>query len=65
MGRPVSPQLSDIRMYEITNYIMAQFQHINKVLFTVDTVTIGSLYLTVLKTKLPNFSTSVTAATNT
>lgn len=33
MGAIPSPEISDMRMYEITRYIESQFQHINKILF--------------------------------
>ena len=33
MGSSASPELSDIRMYQITNYIMSQFRNADKVLF--------------------------------
>ena len=33
MGSTVSPEVSDIRMFQITQSIMAQFQYANKVLF--------------------------------
>ena len=33
MGCTVSPELSDIRMYQITQFIMTEFQHATKVLF--------------------------------
>ncbi|KAK3109108.1 hypothetical protein FSP39_023246 [Pinctada imbricata] len=33
MGSTVSPEVSDIRMYQITHMIMNQFEHANKVLF--------------------------------
>ena len=33
MGSTVSPEVSDIRMYQITQQIMTQFKHANKVIF--------------------------------
>ena len=33
MGSTVSPEVSDIRMYQITQHIMHNFQHVDKVIF--------------------------------
>lgn len=33
MGSTVSPEVSDIRMYQITQFIMREFEHSDKVIF--------------------------------
>lgn len=49
MGAVPSPELSDIRMYQITQLIVSKFKHAKKIFFTAVLETTVLLYLTAQK----------------